>query len=83
MVVKEIFSLKQNKLRSSDLFLKGNICNEVDDFFTYPISSKDIGVYYVKNIEKIVVDININMVEFKCILTVFHDKTLVITLLHK
>lgn len=83
MVVKEIFSLKKSKHKCNDLFLKGNIFNEVDDFFNYPISSKDIGVYYVKNINKNNVDININMVEFKCILTVFYDKTLVITLLHK
>lgn len=83
MVVKEIFSLNQNKHKCDDIFLKGNIFTKIDDFFTYPIPSKDIGVYSVKNLDKNTVDISISIVEFKCILTVFNDKTLAITLLHK
>lgn len=83
LVVKEIVGLKQSKNKCDDLFLKGNIFNEVSDFFTYPLPSKEIGLCNVQNLDKNSIQINIHMVEFKCILTVFNNKALAINLLHK
>lgn len=80
--VKEIFSLKQKNHKCHDIFLKGNIFSEVNDFFNYPIPSKVIGLYNVKNQYENIIEISINIVEVKCLLTIFCNKTQAITLLH-
>lgn len=83
MIVKEIFSKKHSKYKVYDINLKGNIFNEVGESFNYPLSSKEIGIFTVKNLIKNNIEININMVEFKCILTTVSNETYAITLLHK
>lgn len=82
LVVKEIFSTKQFNHKCDDVFLKGNIFNEVNDFFSYPLPSSEIGLYCVSNLDENDIEINLHMVEFKCILTNFNNKSVVITLLH-
>lgn len=63
--------------------LKGNIFNTIGILFDYPVSSKEIGVYKAKNLNENNIEININMVEFKYILTTINNETIALTLLHK
>lgn len=69
MVVKEIFSIKHCEHKCDDIFLKANIFSEILNFFKYPLSSKEIGLY---NVTK--------LAEVKCILT-FQNETIVTTLI--
>lgn len=82
LVMHEIFSVKNCKHKCDDIFLNGRIFNEMEDFFNYPLSSKEIGVYIVRNLN-INVTISIHIVEAKCILTKAFNETIVPSLLHK
>lgn len=64
-LVKEIVSKKLHKYKPTDIFLKGNIFRDVSDFFEYPMRSKEIGLYNVKNLDKNIVEFNIHKVEKK------------------
>lgn len=83
IVVKEIFSTRHSKYKCGDIFLKGNCFKETKNFFDYPISSKEIGIYNVQNLDENNIDIGIHMVEVKCILTKFYNDSIAIALLHK
>lgn len=82
-VINEIFSKKQNNFKCDDIFLNGFIFNEITNFFEYPLSSKEIGLYNVRNLSTNLFKISINVVEVKCILTTFQNETIAITLLHQ
>lgn len=83
IIVKEICSPKQNSYKTKDIFLKGNLFVHKQDFFNYPISSQKIGIYEISDLNIINnVEMNIILVEAKCILTNIDNKNVAITLLH-
>lgn len=82
MVVNKIFCRKLSEYKCDDIYLNGNIFNEITDFFTYPLPSREIGVYNVKNLDRNNVEIKISMVEIKCILTTFDNESIALALLH-
>lgn len=82
MTVNFIFSLKEKEQRSNNIFLNGNIFLNSKNLFSYPLPSQEIGLYIVDNLDKNNIEVNLNMVDSKCILTKLQTETLAITLLH-
>ncbi|XP_075159116.1 uncharacterized protein LOC142232260 [Haematobia irritans] len=82
-LVSEIFSTKQSDHTWRKIFFKGKVFNDVQDFFDYPTTSSNIGVYKVGNLNNKHVQISISLFDVKCIHTTIDDVTVVITLLHQ
>lgn len=62
MLTPEIFSKKYSDYKCDDIYMKGNIFNEICDLFNYPLPSKEIGLYNVKNLNEDIVQVNIHFV---------------------